>query len=191
MRFDQSAGQSAADLVSELGEHDLAELIWRYGEDRNSRKIAAAVVKARSRNPIRTTTELAEVIRRATGGSRASIHPATRTFQALRIATNRELEALSRALDASVSVLTPGGRLAVISFHSLEDRMVKQFVTRESAKCLCPPEQPMCTCEQRPSLKPAGKAIRPSADEIARNPRSRSAILRVSERLPDEESLRQ
>ena len=185
MRFDTSDGPSAAELVNELDERSLADLIWRYGEDRNSRRIAAAIARSRARRPIETTGQLAEIIEQATGGARGKIHPATRTFQALRIAVNDELETLMRALDAAVLSLAPGGRLAVISFHSLEDRIVKQFIARESADCVCPPEQPVCTCHTIPRLRPVGKPVKPSPEEVERNPRSRSAIMRVAERLPE------
>jgi 16S rRNA (cytosine1402-N4)-methyltransferase len=183
MRFDTTGGPSAADLVDELDELSLADLIWRYGEDRNSRRIAAAIVRARTHHRIETTAQLAAIVERASGGARGKIHPATRTFQALRIAVNDELQTLSTALDAAVASLAPGGRLAVISFHSLEDRIVKQFIARESATCICPPEQPVCTCQTVPRLKPVGKPVKPSDEEIERNSRSRSAIMRVAERL--------
>jgi 16S rRNA (cytosine1402-N4)-methyltransferase len=185
MRFDTTGGPSAADLVDELDEQSLADLIWRYGEDRNSRRIAAAIVRARTHHRIETTAQLAAIVERASGGARGKIHPATRTFQALRIAVNDELQTLSTALDAAVASLAPGGRLAVISFHSLEDRIVKQFIARESATCICPPEQPVCTCQTVPKLKPIGKPVKPSDEEIERNSRSRSAIMRVAERLPE------
>ncbi len=185
MRFDDSSGPSAADLVNDLDEPSLADLIWRYGEDRNSRRIAAAIVRARQQARIETTAQLAAVVERASGRSQGRIHPATRTFQALRIAVNDELETLARALDAAVAALAPGGRLAVISFHSLEDRIVKQFIARESATCVCPPEQPICTCQTIPRLQSVGKPVKPSNEEIERNPRSRSAIMRVAERLPE------
>jgi 16S rRNA (cytosine1402-N4)-methyltransferase len=185
MRFDTTGGPSAADLVDELDEQSLADLIWRYGEDRNSRRIAAAIVRARTHHRIETTAQLAAIVERASGGARGKIHPATRTFQALRIAVNDELQTLSTALDAAVASLAPGGRLAVISFHSLEDRIVKLFIARESATCICPPEQPVCTCQTVPKLKPIGKPVKPSDEEIERNSRSRSAIMRVAERLPE------
>jgi 16S rRNA (cytosine1402-N4)-methyltransferase len=187
MRFDPERGLPASALVNELPEGELADLIYRYGEEPKSRRIARAIVRERARAPIETTTRLAEIVSAAVGGRRgAETHPATRTFQALRIATNRELEVLDTALDAAVGALAPGGRLAVIAFHSLEDRLVKSFIQRESATCICPPEQPVCTCDHHPRLrKITRKPVRPSAAEIARNPRSRSAILRVAERIDD------
>jgi len=188
MRFDTSAGPSAADLVNELDEQSLADLIWRFGEDRNSRRIAAAIVRARQQKPIETTAQLAAIVEKASSGARGRIHPATRTFQALRIAVNDELETLTNALDSAIVSLAPGGRLAVISFHSLEDRIVKQFIARQSATCVCPPEQPVCTCQTVPKLKPIGKPVKPSDEEVERNSRSRSAIMRVAERLPEKES---
>jgi 16S rRNA (cytosine1402-N4)-methyltransferase len=185
MRFDTTSGPSAADLVNDLDEQSLADLIWRYGEDRNSRRIAAAIVRARQQHRIETTTELAAIVERASGGARGRIHPATRTFQALRIAVNDELATLQRALDAAVASLAPGGRLAVISFHSLEDRIVKHYFARQSATCVCPPEQPVCTCTTVPKLRLVGKPVKPTDEEIERNSRSRSAIMRVAERLPE------
>ncbi len=187
MRFDRSAGQPASALVNTLPADDLMHILWRYGEEQRARRIVQAIVRERVQAPIETTARLAEIVGDAVGGRRGSdTHPATRTFQALRIATNGELAALEQALDGAVTVLAPGGRLAVISFHSLEDRIVKQFIRREAATCVCPPEQPVCTCNQRPRLRPIGKAIKPGPAEIAANPRARSAILRVAERLPDE-----
>ena len=151
MRFDPTTGESAADLVNGLPETELADLIWRYGEDRNSRRIARAVVRSR---PVRTTRQLAEVIARVSpGGKHNRIHPATRTFQALRITVNNELESVESVLPVALSALEIGGRLAVIAFHSLEDRLVKQFFHRESRDCICPPEQPVCTCGHRASIR--------------------------------------
>ncbi|MBX3071199.1 MAG: 16S rRNA (cytosine(1402)-N(4))-methyltransferase RsmH [Thermomicrobiales bacterium] len=185
MRFDTSTGPSAADLVNTLDEEEIARIIWQFGEDRNSRRIAAAIMRARSSAPIETTPRLASIVEQAVGGRRgAPTHPATRTFQALRIAVNEELETLASVLPDAVATLAPGGRLVVIAFHSLEDRIVKQFLKRESTQCLCPPEQPVCTCRHEASLALVGKAIKSGHDEIARNPRSRSAIMRVATRLP-------
>jgi 16S rRNA (cytosine1402-N4)-methyltransferase len=167
MRFDPTTGESAAELVAYLPETELADLIWRYGEERRSRPIARAIVQERARRPIETTGQLAEIIERAIGRRKGSPgHPAVRTFQALRIAVNAEFEALERGLDAAVRTLRPAGRLAVIAFHSLEDRIVKQFIARESATCVCPPEQVVCTCDIHPTLRRIGGARKPSAVEI-------------------------
>ena len=181
MRMNQTAGQTAADLVNELGQDELANLIYQYGEERLSRRIARAIVQAR---PIERTQQLAEVIARATpgGGRRQKIHPATRTFQALRIAVNDELGALERVLPQALKLLKPGGRLAIITFHSLEDRLVKQFFRRESQDCICPPEQLICTCDHQASIKLITKRpITAVTTEIDVNPRARSAKLRVVE----------
>lgn len=184
MRFDPSRGAPAAALIDGLDVEGLAAIIWRYGDERRSRQIAAAIVRERTRAPITTTGRLAEVVVRAVGGRRgADTHPATRTFQALRIAVNDELTSLERALEGAIDVLAPDGRLVVIAFHSLEDRIVKQTIQRESAACICPPEQPVCTCDHMPRLRPLGKPIRSSEIEVTSNPRSRSAIMRVAERL--------
>jgi 16S rRNA (cytosine1402-N4)-methyltransferase len=188
MRFDPEQGAPASELVNTLPERELADLIWRYGEEPGSRRIARAIARERERAPIETTTRLAEIVAGALGGRRGrDIHPATRTFQALRIATNEELTALEAALAGALEVLAPGGRLAVIAFHSLEDRIVKRFVERESAGCVCPPEIPICVCGHHPRLQRiTRRAVRPDAAEMDVNPRARSAILRVAERLPDD-----
>lgn len=181
MRFDPSTEVTAADLVNTLDEGQLADLIYQYGEERLARRFARAIVAAR---PLRTTTELAEVIQRVSG-RRGRLHPATRTFQALRIAVNRELLTLEDALPQAVSLLRPGGRLVVISFHSLEDRLVKRFLLREAQDCICPPEVLICQCQHRATLRIiTRKPVQPSAEELDRNPRSRSAKLRAAERLP-------
>jgi len=181
MRFDPSQGLTAHDLVNEWDQSALAGVIFRYGEEPKARAIARAIVAAR---PIRTTLELADVIEAAVGGRRGKIHPATRTFQALRIAVNQELEQLERGLSAAVGLLKPGGRLVVISFHSLEDRMVKTFFRRESQDCICPPDLPACRCAHVATLRlVTRKPIRPSDEEVRANPRARSARLRVAERL--------
>ncbi len=146
MRFDPDRGISAADLVNQSGEKDLADIIWRYGEEKQSRRIARAIIAAR---PVYTTSRLAEIIASAMKGKRGKTHPATRTFQALRIAVNQELQSVETFLPRAVEALAPGGRLAVISFHSLEDRIVKQYFARESKDCICPPEQPICTCNHK------------------------------------------
>ncbi len=188
MRFDPTRGVPASELVNTLPEAELADLIWRFGEEQGSRRIARAVVRERSKAPIESTAQLAALVERALGGRRGrDTHPATRTFQALRIATNDEMRALDSALQGAAEILAPGGRLAVIAFHSLEDRVVKRFIERESAACVCPPELPICVCNHQPRLqRVTRRAIRPSADEAARNPRSRSAVLRVAERLATE-----
>jgi 16S rRNA (cytosine1402-N4)-methyltransferase len=189
MRFDPTRGQPAADLVNTLDAAALADLLWRYGEEPRSRRIAGAIVRERTRAPITTTSRLAEIVTHAVGGRRGQdTHPATRTFQALRIATNDELTALERALPGAVDVLAPGGRLVVIAFHSLEDRIVKRFIERESVACICPPETPLCVCHHQPRLRRlTRRAIRATPDEIATNPRSRSAVLRAAERLGEQE----
>ncbi len=181
MRFDPDGMVCASDLVNNLDEKELADLLFRYGEEQRSRQVARAMVRAR---PIQTTTQLAKVVAGATSGGRSGIHPATRTFQALRIAVNGELDALEEVLPQTLEALAPGGRLAVISFHSLEDRMVKQFLRRESKDCLCPPRQPVCTCGHKATLRElTSKPVRPQEDEIRNNPRSRSARLRIAERI--------
>lgn len=180
MRFD-AVGDSltAADLVNNCPAEELAALLIRFGEERQSRRITRAIVEAR---PLHSTGELAEVIARA-ATRRGRVHPATRTFQALRIAVNEELDALEAALPQAVGLLAPGGRLAVISFHSLEDRLVKRFLRRESRGCICPPDAPGCVCDHRASLRLiTRKPIRPTRKETAENPRARSARLRIAER---------
>jgi 16S rRNA (cytosine1402-N4)-methyltransferase len=201
MRFDPRNPVSAADLVNKLGEHELADLIYRYGEEPGARRIARAIVNHR---PVETTQQLADLVLRATGGRAGQrinkahwqksssrdpkhhIHPATRTFQALRIAVNQELASLETVLPLAVDVLVPGGRLAVISFHSLEDRLVKQFFRRESQDCICPPRQPVCTCGHRAIIRElTRRPVEPGPAEVGQNPRSRSARLRVAEKLPE------
>ena len=181
MRMDPNLQRTAADLVNDLPEGELADLIWRYGEERRSRRVARAIAAAR---PVNTTGELAQVVARAVG-RRGRIHPATRTFQALRIAVNDELGALEAVLPQAVRVLAPAGRLVVISFHSLEDRLVKTFLRQEARDCVCPPDVPVCSCEHKASLRiVTHRPVTPSAAERAENRRSRSAKLRVAEKLP-------
>jgi 16S rRNA (cytosine1402-N4)-methyltransferase len=183
MRFDRSRGQTASELINQLSQEELAELLWHFGEERYSRRIARAIVAAR---PVTSTSQLASLIA-DTVGRRERIHPATRTFQALRIAVNEELQALSEALPQACDLLAPGGRLAVISFHSLEDRIVKRFYQHEARDCICPPEAPSCVCQHRAALQiVTRKPIRPDQGEIKSNPRSRSAKLRIAERLVPE-----
>lgn len=183
MRYDPRLTVTAYTLLHELSEEELAELLYRFGEERRSRVIARAIKQAW---PITTTTQLAEVVTRAVGGRRgARLHPATRTFQALRIAVNHELDALVRALPAAVDLLAPGGRLAVISFHSLEDRIVKRFFAQEAKDCICSsiPYPAHCTCGHRATLRlVTPKPITASSEEVKMNPRARSAKLRVAER---------
>ena len=189
MRLDPGDGETAADLVNTLPEEELANLIYKYGEEKGSRRIARRIVEAREKGPITTTSHLEAVVYGALGGKSAGrtrnpIHPATKTFQALRIAVNRELEVLEKGLAAAVHVLKPGGRLAVISFHSLEDRIVKHFIRQEQKGCICPPEYPACVCGRTPTLKAVNnKPIEATPEEARRNPRSRSAKLRVAERI--------
>ena len=183
MRFDQTAGRNVADLIATADEAELAEIIWAFGEERKSRQIARAIVRERLLSPITTTGRLAEIVTREVGRSKTGANPATRTFQALRIAVNDEFGALNSALKAAADRLNPGGRLVVIAFHSLEDRIVKQFIASEAATCICPPEQPICTCHHQPRLRKIGSSRKPSAQEQSANPRSRSAIMRVAERL--------
>jgi 16S rRNA (cytosine1402-N4)-methyltransferase len=178
MRMDPSADVSAHTLVNELPERELAQIFRRYGEERYARQIARAIVR---RRPLERTGELVDVIRSAIPAPArfGEGHPARRVFQGLRIAVNDELGALERALPAALAMLRPGGRLAVISFHSLEDRIVKNFLRDAEHGCTCPPDFPVCVCGNEPELRAVSrKPIRPSADEVARNPRAASARLR-------------
>lgn len=180
MRYDQT-GETAADIVNRSREADLADVIYRYGEERRSRAIARFIVRNR---PILTTGQLAEAVARAVGGRRGARHPATRTFQALRIAVNEELTHLEDGLSSAARILKPGGRLAVISYHSLEDRIVKNWMDQEISVCTCPPDLPVCVCEREPRfLAVRRRIVRPSEAETQQNPRSRSARLRVVERV--------
>jgi 16S rRNA (cytosine1402-N4)-methyltransferase len=185
MRYDSSSGITAAHLINTLSEEDMADIFWRYGEERRSRRYAKAIVRER---PISSTSQLARVILIESGG-RSRIHPATRIFQALRIAVNDELEILAKGLAAAVKLLKSGGRLAVISFHSLEDRIVKHFIREQSRDCICPPEYPVCICDTQPILRAVNRrVIRPSDVEVNSNPRSRSARMRVAEKIIGNES---
>jgi 16S rRNA (cytosine1402-N4)-methyltransferase len=181
MRVDPGQTITAAQIVNTTGENELADMIWKYGEEPFSRRIARSIVDAR---PIRSTLQLARIIERTVGHRRGKIHPATKTFQALRIIVNRELENLEIALSQSLKVLGFEGRLVVISYHSLEDRIVKEFMRREASGCICPPETPTCVCGHIATLKIIAKrTIVPSESEVRSNPRSRSARLRVAERI--------
>jgi 16S rRNA (cytosine1402-N4)-methyltransferase len=184
MRFDPAAGGlSAADIVNTWDDEALADILYRYGEERHSRRIARAICAARVIQPVNSTRQLAEIVVSAYRGPREKIHPATRTFQALRIAVNDELGAVERVLPRAIDLLQPGGRLAVISFHSLEDRIVKQAFKHEATDCICPPHQPVCTCHHVARVRlVTRKPVQPGAAEIEANPRSRSAKLRVVER---------
>jgi 16S rRNA (cytosine1402-N4)-methyltransferase len=186
MRMDPSAELTAADVVNETNEFELAGIFRRYGEERYARQIARAVVRRRAQQPFERTADLVETIKAAIPAPArfGEGHPAKRVFQALRIEVNDELGALERALPAALEMLRPHGRLAVISFHSLEDRIVKRFLRDEEHGCTCPPDFPVCACGSSPSLRAIPRrAIRPSAAEIARNPRSQSARLRVGVKL--------
>jgi len=183
MRMDPSGPVSAADLVNEASERELADLFRRFGEERFSRQIARAIVKRRREVPYERTWELVDTIRASVPALRrfGDGHPAKRVFQALRIAVNDELASLERALPAAVEMLRPGGRLCVISFHSLEDRITKRFLVAESRGCVCPPDLPVCVCGREPTLRLlVRKAVRPSPGEIEANPRSASARLRAA-----------
>jgi 16S rRNA (cytosine1402-N4)-methyltransferase len=183
MRMDPSAELSAREVVNETPERELADIFKRYGEERYARQIARAIVRRRAKQPFERTGELVDTIKGAIPAPArfGEGHPARRVFQALRIEVNDELGALERALPAALEMLRPGGHLAVISFHSLEDRAVKRFLRREEHGCTCPPNFPVCACGAQPTLRATPRrAIRPSAEEIARNPRSESARLRVA-----------
>jgi 16S rRNA (cytosine1402-N4)-methyltransferase len=187
MRFDTSTGVPAAELLATLDAGELTALFGRYGEEPKSGRIARAIVDARRTAPIRTAEELAALVERVLPPNPRQprrTHPATRVFQALRIAVNEELDALEAGLAAAMDLLRPGGRLVVLSYHSLEDRIVKRFFNAERRGCVCPPEVPVCVCGRNPRLRlVTRKSVTPSAEEIGRNPRSRSARLRAAERL--------
>jgi 16S rRNA (cytosine1402-N4)-methyltransferase len=186
MRMDPSADETAADIVNDAPERELQEIFRRYGEERYARQIARAIVRRRRREPFARTGELVDVIKTAipTPARFGDGHPAKRVFQALRIAVNDELGQLEEALPAAVGLLRPRGRIAVISFHSLEDRIVKRFFRAEARGCVCPPDFPVCTCGKDPMLRVlTSRAVRPDAREIALNPRSASARLRVAEKV--------
>ncbi|MCC7128954.1 MAG: 16S rRNA (cytosine(1402)-N(4))-methyltransferase [Anaerolineae bacterium UTCFX2] len=188
MRFDPEAPVRAFDLVNGLSVDELADIIYRFSEEPHARRIARAIVQSR---PVNSTFELAEIVKRTGQSSRSRgpvekrTHSATRTFQALRIAVNHELESLEKVLPQAINRLAEGGRLAVIAFHSLEDRIVKQTFRQESKGCICPPRQPFCTCGHKASIAQiTPRPIRPTEGEIRCNPRGRSARLRVVEKLP-------
>ncbi len=179
-----SEGRTAADLVNDLDEYELTRILRDYGEEPMARRIARAIVAARAEAPIETTTRLAEVIRSVKRAKFREIDPSTLTFQALRIATNEELVGLDRFVDDAVSVLEPGARVAIISFHSLEDRIVKRAFRRLEGECTCPPNMPVCGCGAKAVVHAlTGRPVTASEEELERNPRSRSAKLRVAEKL--------
>lgn len=186
MRMDPQRGQSAARLLAEIDELELRRVLWSWGEEREAREIARAIVRRREERPIERTGDLAAIVERAVGPAarRYRIHPATRTFQALRIAVNGEVVGLERLVTDAVSLLRRGGRIAVISYHSLEDRAVKHTLRALAHRCTCPPRMPVCGCGRENLLRVlTTRAVRPTAAEVAGNPRARSARLRVGERL--------
>jgi 16S rRNA (cytosine1402-N4)-methyltransferase len=187
MRFDPGRGVPAAELLATLDADELTALLRKYGEEPQARRIARAIVDARRTASIATAEELAAIVERAAPRpprGRRPIHPATRVFQALRIAVNEELDALAEGLAAAVDLLRPGGRLVVLSYHSLEDRIVKRFFQSERRGCVCPPDAPVCVCGRAPRLRLVTKpSLTPGREEVAANPRARSARLRAAERL--------
>jgi 16S rRNA (cytosine1402-N4)-methyltransferase len=187
MRMDQTAGESAAEWIAVVDTEEMARVIWKYGDERQSRRIARAIDRFRQESPITTTAELADIVKRAVPGKpNRKRHPATKTFQAIRIYINSELEEIETVLENSIAALAPKGRLAVISFHSLEDRMVKQFIRRsEKGEDDMPLDLPIQSMVKDGVLRRVGKAIFPSEDEIYNNPRSRSAVLRIAERTDE------
>lgn len=186
MRMDQSAPLTAYDVVNGWSQEELKRILWQYGEERYAGPIAAAIVRQRSQAPVKTTLELAEIIRSAMPAKacREKQHPAKRSFQAIRIAVNDELGEVERMLDTALDLLHPGGRLAIISFHSLEDRLVKTAYAGWAKGCTCPPDFPVCVCGKTPKVRLVGKKpIVSTPEELADNPRARSAKLRVAEKL--------
>ncbi|MBE6556970.1 MAG: 16S rRNA (cytosine(1402)-N(4))-methyltransferase RsmH [Ruminococcaceae bacterium] len=186
MRMDTRASLSAMQVVNEYSEQELKKILYEYGEERFSPRIAAAIVRERQEAPIRTTARLADIVKGAipAGAREGGHHPAKRTFQAIRIEVNRELDVIEPAIRAAASLMNTGGRIAVISFHSLEDRIVKETYASLAKGCTCPREFPVCVCGNKPTLKQVNrKPILPSEKELEENPRSRSAKLRVAEKL--------
>jgi len=189
MRMDPDSDVTAADLVNRWDERRLARTLREYGEERFANRIARAVVRRRAEEPLRTTQQLVDTVVSAIPAPAAFAggHPAKRTFQALRIAVNDELGQLDRGLPVAWDVLAPGGRLGIISFHSLEDRRVKRFLADRARGCVCPPEVPVCICGREPEADLLTRgAVKPTAGEVASNPRSKSARLRVARRRPEE-----
>ena len=182
MRFDPASEGTAYSLINESTEEELAEILWRFGEERRARRLSREIVRGR---PIETTTQLAELVARVSGASRRGrIHPATRAFQAIRMAVNDELNNLGLGLIRAIQTLATGGRMAVISYHSIEDRVVKETFRRESSTCICPPRTPECICGHKPTIRRVNrKVIKPTASEVQANRRSRSARLRLAEKI--------
>lgn len=182
MRFNTEQTTTAADLINTLPESEISDLIWRYSDEVKHRKIARAINQAR---PIETTLQLAEIVRKAVSPKgHYKVHPATRTFQAIRIAVNQEMASLEKFLPLAIEALAPGGILAVISFHSIEDRIVKHFFRKESSDCICSPEQPVCTCHHVAQIvNITRRPVTASAQEILNNPRARSARLRIAQKI--------
>lgn len=187
MRFDQSTGITARELLETADEDELTRILYQYGEETRARKIARVIVRERERRKIEYTHQLANMIEWTVGPKHGSkrLHPATKTFQALRIAVNDELGEVERGINAALELLAPGGRLAVISFHSLEDRIVKRAFVDAARGCICPRDVPVCVCGRVATVALVGKDVRASNEEVAANPRARSARLRVVERLSD------
>ncbi|MFQ5643126.1 MAG: 16S rRNA (cytosine(1402)-N(4))-methyltransferase RsmH [Thiogranum sp.] len=183
MRMNPRSGSSASDWLAGAAERDIADVLWKYGEERHSRRIARSIVRAREENPVTTTSQLAALVAAAVPGHGHKRHPATKSFQAIRIFINRELDALEAVLPQAVDALAPGGRLAVISFHSLEDRIVKRFIRDQHRGPQLPHDLPVMPDSYRPRLQPVGRQLRADEQEIKANPRARSAVLRVAERL--------
>jgi 16S rRNA (cytosine1402-N4)-methyltransferase len=190
MRMDPTTGATAAELLNQLPESEIARIIFEFGEERHSRRIARRIVESREQGkPITTTKELAELVQRALGGRKWNqIHPATRTFQALRIAVNRELEGLAEFVESAIDLLEPGGQFVVISFHSLEDRIIKRELRRLSGHCQCPPRLPVCSCGTRAAVEIlTRRPVTPDAKEVDENPRARSAKLRACRKIVSSE----
>ena len=186
MRMDRSQSFTAGDVVNGYSQEELKRILWDYGEERYSGRIAAAICRRREEKPIQSTVELAEIIRSAMPPQalREKQHPAKRSFQAIRIEVNGELRAVEQAVQDSVDLLAPGGRLAVITFHSLEDRIVKNIFAQQAKGCICPPEFPVCVCGRKPRLKLVHRGvITAGEEELRENPRARSAKLRVAEKI--------
>lgn len=183
MRMNLNAGPSAQEWLNRADEAEIAAVLWRFGEERHARRIARQVVSVRQQTPLHSTRQLADIVESAYPRSERYKHPATRSFQAIRIFINQELEALQAALEQSVSLLAPGGRLAVISFHSLEDRIVKRFMRTQASGVEMPRHLPVRQSRQGQTMRLVGKAVKPGDEEVRRNPRARSAVLRVAEKL--------